>query len=360
MDSPVAGSTPPTYDELQRRLRETEAALAAVDGERQRREDSSGAHRRTQAQLSEKDARLRSIFLAAPIGVGLVLDRVLLEVSDALCRLVGYSRAELVGQSSRILYPTEEDFAFVGREKYRQITAAGVGTVETRFRHKDGAVVNVILSSAPLDPSDPGKGITFTALDITERIRAEEERRQAELRYREVFNATSEAIFIDDAHTGRMLDVNDAVLRMYGYASRDEVLAGNIGDLSADQPPFTEEEAQRRIRAAVAGTPQQFEWLARRKDGSVFPVEVTLRSFTIGGQDRVLAVVRDVSERKRAEEELASHLDELQRWHDLFLGRENRVIELKREINDLLARSGETPRYPSVIGDATAPPGDQE
>ncbi|MBK8538037.1 MAG: response regulator [Candidatus Competibacteraceae bacterium] len=62
--------------------------------------------------------------------------------------------------------------------------------------------------------------------------------RESERRYREIFNATNEAIFIDDAATGQMIDVNDAMLRMYGYSSKQEVLAGSIGDLSANRPPI--------------------------------------------------------------------------------------------------------------------------
>jgi PAS domain S-box-containing protein len=137
--------------------------------------------------------------------------------------------------------------------------------------------------------------------DIDERKQAEKALRASEQRYREVFNATSEAIFIDDALTGRLLDVNESMLRLYGYASKEEVLAGNIGDLSANQSAYSEEQAQRRVAAAVAGEPQQFEWLAKRRDGTVFPAEVTLRRSVIGGHDRVLAVVRDVTARKKAE-----------------------------------------------------------
>lgn len=133
--------------------------------------------------------------------------------------------------------------------------------------------------------------------DITGIRQAEDELRS----YREIFNSTTEAIFLEETSSGRILDVNDAMLKMYGYPSKEEVLALNIGDLSSNEAPFTEEEAQKRIAATLGGPPLQFDWLAKRRDGTIFPAEVTLRHSIIGGQSRVIAVVRDITERKRAE-----------------------------------------------------------
>jgi two-component system cell cycle sensor histidine kinase/response regulator CckA len=121
--------------------------------------------------------------------------------------------------------------------------------------------------------------------------------------YREVFNATNEAILIHDARDGRILDVNDTMLEMYGY-SRAEALRLSVRDLSAERNEFTQERALERIRQAAARGPQVFEWLARRSDSTEFWVEVALRESTIGGHGRVLAVVRDIGERRRIHEQL--------------------------------------------------------
>jgi PAS domain S-box-containing protein len=92
--------------------------------------------------------------------------------------MLGYERDEMLGQSARMIYPSDEEFHYVGREKYRQIAEQGIGTVETRFRCKDGSIIDVLLSSAPIEPGDLSAGVTFTVLDITDRKKAEEALRQ--------------------------------------------------------------------------------------------------------------------------------------------------------------------------------------
>jgi PAS domain S-box-containing protein len=129
--------------------------------------------------LRESEAALASIFRAAPVGIGLVSNRVLIRANDRLCEMTGYSAEELIGRSARILYPDDAEFDRVGREKYELIRKYGTGTVETRWQRKDGEIREVLLSSTPLDPENLATGVTFTALDITERKRAEEMIREA-------------------------------------------------------------------------------------------------------------------------------------------------------------------------------------
>jgi PAS domain S-box-containing protein len=130
--------------------------------------------------------RLESIFRTSPVGIGLVVNRTLMEVNDRICEMTGRGKQELIGQSAAILYPSQMDFDFVGREKYRQISEKGIGTVETHWRSKDGAIIDVLLSSVPLDPRHLENGVTFSALDITERKAAVDQihRLNAELEQR--------------------------------------------------------------------------------------------------------------------------------------------------------------------------------
>ena len=126
-----------------------------------------------EAALMQSQGRLLSILSAAPVGIGMVVNRVIESVNSRLCAMTGYESEDLVGRSASILYQDQEEFEYVGREKYRQIADTGTGMVETRWRCKDGSLIDVLLSSTPLDSDDLGKGITFTAMDISERKRAE-------------------------------------------------------------------------------------------------------------------------------------------------------------------------------------------
>ncbi len=119
-----------------------------------------------------KEALLQSIFRSAPVGIGLVVDRVVQWTNERMSEMTGYTRVELAGQKSRMLYVNDEEFAWVGQEKYAQIQEHGTGSVDTRFKRKDGSIIDVHLSSTPIDANNLSLGVTFTALDITERKKA--------------------------------------------------------------------------------------------------------------------------------------------------------------------------------------------
>ena len=85
--------------------------------------------------LSESEARLSSIFRAVAVGIGIVVDRVIQEVNEAACQMVAYSREELIGQPSRMVYATDDDYAAAGRA-YPLLSTQSVATAETRWRKK--------------------------------------------------------------------------------------------------------------------------------------------------------------------------------------------------------------------------------
>ncbi len=130
--------------------------------------------------LAESQSRLSSIFRAAPIGVGLTLNRVIQEVNDRVCEISGYSRDELLGQSSRMVYASDEECERVGREKYAAIAETGFGAIESQWQRKDGTMVDVILQSSPLSGNDISQGVTFTVWDITEQKRVMRQREELE------------------------------------------------------------------------------------------------------------------------------------------------------------------------------------
>ena len=124
-------------------------------------------------KIRESEEKMSSIFRIAPTGIGVVADRIIKEVNPQFCKMVGYSKEELIGKNSMLLYPSHEEFEYVGTEKYDQIAKTGSGTVETQWIKKDGTIIDIILSSTIIDKNDLSKGLIFTALDITERKRSE-------------------------------------------------------------------------------------------------------------------------------------------------------------------------------------------
>ena len=129
--------------------------------------------------IKENEYKLRNIFRAAPIGIGVVSNRVFLELNERFYQIIGYNKEELIGKNTRIIYPDDKEYERIGRELYRQCEEIGMATTESRFKRKDGQVIDVMLSLAPLDPDKPTENVTFTALDITDRRQLEEEQSKA-------------------------------------------------------------------------------------------------------------------------------------------------------------------------------------
>lgn len=126
-----------------------------------------------ETNLRDREQFLSSVLTAAPVGIGVTKSRTLVWVSDNLCKMLGYEASGLLQRSARILYGSDQEFEQAGQIKYRGIELHGIGNVETRWLKKDGQPVDILLSSALIDPLDPLAGTTFTAMDITDSKRAE-------------------------------------------------------------------------------------------------------------------------------------------------------------------------------------------
>lgn len=277
-------------------LRSTTVSRESLIRENSERKKSEDA-------LRKSEDKIKSIFRAAPIGIGVVADRVLMDVNSRLCEMTEYDRQELIGKSARIFYPTQEEFEWVGREKYRQISDRGTGTVETRWRRKSGAVMDVLLSSTPIDSSDYSTGVTFTALDITSRKQAEASLRDSEERLRILFNGINDAVFVhevlENGNSGRFIEVNDPACERLGY-SRSELLTMRLTDIDA---PETVPDVPEMMERLFANGYAVWEGTHVRKDGVRISVEIGNHLAHLEGRQVIISTVRDISERKRAEDE---------------------------------------------------------
>ena len=124
----------------------------------------------------------------------------------------------------------------------------------------------------------------------------------SEERFQSIYHGISDAILIHDAVTGDVISVNRTACEMFGYTS-DEMLALDVGSMSQGEPPYSQNDALNWLHRAAQGKPQKCEWVSRRKDGSLFWVEVSMRAETIGDELLIIVSLRDISERKQSMEE---------------------------------------------------------
>ncbi len=279
-------------------------------------------------KLRQSEATLRSIFRAAPIGIGLTTDRILGWTNETLQQMVGYSGEEMAGQSVRMLYDSDEEFERVGREKHADMAHYGSGSIETRFRRKDGRCIDVLLSSTALDPGDPSAGVIFTALDITERRQAESALRASEDKFSRAFRSSPDAITISTLGDGRYVDVNEAFLEMSGYR-REEVIGHTSVELGLWVDP---EERLRLVRALQErGQVRDLEFRMRSRSGEVGTVLMSAEPVVIGGETCLLAISKDITGRKQAEEQVRRQAEALAALHETALD-----LAAQRALPDLL------------------------
>jgi PAS domain S-box-containing protein len=208
-----------------------------------------------------------------------------------------FHRAVLKGRSD-LLAMVEKGFAAVSPTEYRAIDKKWMGTpisASPFFRYVEitaGVIVALVL----------GLLIWLGALNraVTSKTR---ELTESEKRFRAIFDSVNDAIFIHDIESCAVVDVNQRMCEMYGM-TRTEALGASVGALSTNISPYSQEEAWNWLKGAADGKPQIFEWHAKRKDGSLFWVEVNMRRAAIGASDRILVTVHDITERKSAEEDL--------------------------------------------------------
>ena len=200
------------------------------------------------------------------------------------------------------------------------IYVAGVGLFRSgeRLRARRLLVATGILCLAGLNDAALGLGLTRSiymieyafmgmvilmadslSMDLVRIARMDDTVRQIQRNYREVFDSAGDAIFVHDAASGAILDVNQTMVDLFGY-TRDEALELTVADLSAPHLQYSQRAIESLIHRATEEGPQLFEWRSRRKNGEEFPTEMTLKSAVIDGRKRVLAVVRDITERDAA------------------------------------------------------------
>jgi PAS domain S-box-containing protein len=292
----------------------------------------------TQAQLRASEQRYRSLFESVPIGLyrstpeGRIVD-----ANDALVQMLGYpSREKLLETPAQALFCDPAD-----RQRWQaEMDAKGVVSYfVTQLKRYDGTPIWVVdRARAVRDPQGTILYYDGSLVDITEQRRSEEALRASEARYRALVESSPDGIGIHQ--DGRIVFINPAGARLLGAQSPDELVGKSVMDLlHPDYREVVRERIQRGLATGQPAPPLMEKFI--RLDGTVIDVEVTAVPIMWEGRPAMQVVFRDITERKRMEEELKASEE---RYRDLFenandgiyiLDRAGRIVSFNRKAEEL-------------------------
>ncbi|MBC8212122.1 MAG: PAS domain S-box protein [Gammaproteobacteria bacterium] len=263
------------------------------------------AERMAMRVLKENEAMLDSILRASEAGIMLVIDRNAHFVNDALCELTGYAYKELVGSSTRMLYCDDAEFERVGQDLYPQLLQKGSAETETCFKHKQGQSLDVWVKGSQVDKHDPAQGAILTIMDISERKKSARMLEENEEKFRKMTATAQDAILMMDSQ-GKISYFNPAAEKIFGY-SADEILGHNLHDVITPERYRSDarkgfEKFRETGEGAVLGRILNLE--ALRRDGSEFPVELSISAMRLNGEWIAVAFLRDITQRFEMEKKM--------------------------------------------------------
>ncbi|MEI6797330.1 MAG: PAS domain S-box protein, partial [Methanomassiliicoccales archaeon] len=250
--------------------------------------------RRGAQALRESEERYRKVFFSNhdSICITRLSDGMFVSANHGFTEMSGYDEEEIIGKTSLEinLWKDPED-----RRKIVEAlrTKGEVRDYEARFATKLGEM-DGSMSASVIELNGEAHILNVTR-DITERKANEATLKDNEERYRQLFEMESDALVLVDKRDGQLLEVNHAAERLYGY-DRSELLQMKSTDLSAQV-----EETARAMKESATSVPLRFH---RKKDGSIFPVEITATNYDWRGIPVLICAIRDIAERQRSERAL--------------------------------------------------------
>ena len=259
------------------------------------------------ADLRDSNARLRSIIDSAVDGIIVIDVQGRIEAfNPGAERLFGYPEPEVLGRNVKMLMPSpyhDEHDGYLDRYLHTGV-AKIIGTGrEVTGRRRDGSTFPLQLSVGEMSIKGERK---FTGMlhDLTRRVRLEDELRASEARWRSVIDSAVDGIVVIDAH-GRIEAFNPAAVRLFGYEER-EVVGRNVNMLMPS--PYHEEHDTYLARHLATGVQKIIgtgrEVTGLRRDGTTFPLHLSVGKMTVGGEQRFTGILHDLSVRVRIEKQL--------------------------------------------------------
>jgi PAS domain S-box-containing protein len=235
--------------------------------------------------------------------------------SPSVTRILGYTVEEFCAKPlAAFMLPDSyrRSVAVLAEELQTDLRTAGASnrqwTLDMDLLAKDGSPRMCEITAVFLrDQSQRPVGVLGIARDITSRKRAEAAIRESEARYRAIFEVAGDGIIM--MREDRFVECNPATLRIFG-CTREEFIGHPPYEFSPPRQPDgrdSREKALEMIHAALQGTPQSFDWQHLRGDGTPFDAEVTLTRLDLSDHTFVQSIVRDATDRRRAERELRDY-----------------------------------------------------
>jgi diguanylate cyclase (GGDEF)-like protein/PAS domain S-box-containing protein len=279
------------------------------------------AHDITDRKNAEYDLRLEQEFTSALIGSmpGLFI---LIDQAGCIVRwnanlpiLAGLSDERL--QDSAVMSIVVESDRPAVRARLHEAFIQGSAVFEFGVSSESGEV-RTIRWSGRIITNKGDRYLLAVGMDVTDARTAEALVRRSEERFRTIFGSVNDGIIVHELGTGAFADINTRICEMFGY-TREELLKLNLGDLSTGVSPYTLEEITSLLERVRTSDAVVFDWHCKARDGHLFWAEVSVRRAVFGGQDVLLSTTRDITDRRRASEQI-SHMAR----HDSLTGLVNR------------------------------------
>jgi PAS domain S-box-containing protein len=265
-----------------------------------------------ESAMRDSEEKYRTLVEQSLQGIIVIQKNRIVYANRAFATITGYTIEELYSFSPEkviaLTHPDDQRLVWGGL-KERLAGKKVPQQYDFRGISKDGSERSLEMY-ADLIALNGLPAIQGTILDITERKQSEVALKVSEANYRHLFNAEPDAILIVDAETKRIVDVNPAALKLYGYGY-DEICGLQAVTLSAELKKSAEHIRQVLPEASSEETREIVQRLHKSKDGTVFPVEIVHGSYTRDGRRMICAIMRDISTRKRIEDELATEKERL-------------------------------------------------
>ncbi len=245
-------------------------------------------------------------------------------VNKSACKSLGYTKNELLSMKFRDINPNFTDMDWIAH--WQKIKKQKSFTFESYHKTKEGKIFPVEITVNFVEFEGKEYNCAF-ARDITKRKEAQKKLQESEEKYRQLFVVETDTIFVYDVETMKIIDINDAALNMYGY-TKDEFLNMTRLDISVNNEETVKKMMNKTLSGEIVHVPLAYN---KKKDGTIFPVEISAGSFLWKGRQMMFEVIKDITARIQAE-------NELKRSHENLRALSSRITEVQEEERQKLAR----------------------